>query len=311
MKTFIKITEIWIPGRDRTRLELGCGLYKGYEAFREVSKAQSFGHGEGLPGRAWAEGRPVVLKEFDSAHFRRGEAARAAGLTTAIALPIFSGEILLAVVNFICGDDEEHAGAIEVWARDLGRDEMALVDGYFGTLERFEWITRRIRFTFGQGLPGGVWAERAPMVIEDLGSSTTFMRARNAAEAGITTALGLPCFHGPESVHVMAFLSAMGTPIARRFEVWVPDDEHGRLVYRDGHCDLGDDLAARYRHLSIAKGAGMLGAVWLTGVPRVAESLGEDDSPSSRAAQQAGLDALFAMPVFDGAVMKAVVVFAF
>lgn len=311
MKTFIKITEIWVPGRDRTRLELGGGLYGGYQEFREVTENQSFAFGEGLPGRAWAEGRPVVLKEFDSAHFRRGQAARAARLTTAIALPIFAGEILLAVVNFICGDDEEHAGAIEVWARDMGRDEMALVDGYFGTLDRFEWITRRVRFTFGQGLPGGVWAERAPVVIEDLGSSTTFLRARNAAEAGITTALGLPCFHGPESVYVMAFLSAMGTPIARRFEVWVPDSGHDRLVYRAGHCDLGDDLAERYRHLSVAKGDSAIGKVWLTGVPRVVDSLADDDSASSRAAEQAGLDSLFAMPVFDGAVMKAVVVFAF
>lgn len=311
MKTFIKVTEIWIPGRDRTTLELGGGLYGSYNAFREAAEQQHFAYGEGLPGRAWAEGRPIVLKDFDSSHFRRGDVAKASGLTVAIALPVFSGEILLAVVMFICGDDEEHAGAIEVWGRDLDRDEMALVDGYYGSLDRFEWISQRVRFVFGQGLPGGVWAERAPMVIEDLGNSSTFMRARNAAEAGITTALGIPCLHGPESVYVMDFLSAMGTPIARRFEIWSPNAAQGGLTYETGHCDLGTALEQDYQDVVIAKGDGVLGQVWLTGVPQAVESLSLDDCAPSMSARQAGLESLFAMPVFDGAVIKAVVVLAF
>lgn len=311
MKTFIKVTEIWIPGADRTKLELCGGLYGDLHDFRAAAEQQQFGYGGGLPGRAWAEGRPIVLKDFDSSHFRRGEAAKEAGLKVAIALPVFSGEILLAVVMFICGDDEEHAGAIEVWGRDAGRDEMALVDGYYGSLERFEWISQRIRFVFGQGLPGEVWASRTPMVIEDLGNSSTFMRARNAAEAGITTALGIPCLHGPESVYVMDFLSAMGTPIARRFEIWHADADKGGLVFATGHCDLGTALEQAYEGVVITKGEGSLGQVWLTGVPRVVEDLAGDGSASGKSAQLAGLESLFAMPVFDGAVMKALVVFSF
>lgn len=46
-------------------------------------------------------------------------------------------------------------------------------------------------------------------------------------------------------------------------------------------------------------------------LPRVVESLAEDCSPSRPAGRQAGLEAPVAMPVFDGAVLRAVAVFAF
>ena len=153
MKTFIRVTEVWVPGKDRTKLVFASGLYGDLQPFREASEQRRFDYGEGLPGRAWAEGRPIVLKDFDSKEFLRAEPAREAGLKVAIALPIFSGEILLAVVVFLCGDDDAPAGAIEVWGRDRHRDEMALVDGYYGSLEQFAWISQRIRFILGKGFP--------------------------------------------------------------------------------------------------------------------------------------------------------------
>lgn len=307
MKAFIKATEIWVPGTDRTRLVFGNGLYGGMQKFREISEQQEFAYGEGLPGRAWSEGKPQVLKGFDSKLFRRGDAAREAGLTVAIALPVFVGEVLMAVVVFLCGDEGEHAGAIEVWAEN-NHGEMGLVDGYYGTMERFEWISRRINFTLGRGLPGGVWKSRSPMVIDDLGNSNTFMRARNAAEAGITTALGIPCFCGLDPFEVMAFLSAKGTPIARRFEIWQPT-EAGELGYSSGYCELGTDLQEAYRNVSFAKGESLLGITWLTGVPQLLDQLEASDSETVRSAREAGLQSLLAIPVYDGAVLQSVVVF--
>ena len=39
-----------------------------------------FGFDEGLPGKAWAAGHPIILKEFENSYFKRTEAAKAVGL---------------------------------------------------------------------------------------------------------------------------------------------------------------------------------------------------------------------------------------
>jgi hypothetical protein len=307
MKTFVKVIEVWVPGRDRTRLELGDGLYGTYKAFREVSALKRFSYNEGLPGRAWANGRPTVLTQFDDSYFRRVDAARQVGLTAGVAIPVFAGNFLLAVVVFLCGDDEEHAGAIEVWGQDPSmRGEMRLIDGYFGTLDSFEGISRNVAMARGRGLPGGVWETGMPMIIDDLGHAPSFLRSRNAEEAGMTTGLGIPCLRGPDQAYAVTFLSARETPIARRFEIWVPASGGG-LVFDSGHCDQDPDLEMGYCSSSIAKGEGAIGRVWLTGVPAVCEDLATDRSVAGRSASLAGLNNMLAMPVIENATLKAVV----
>lgn len=306
MKTFVKVIEVWVPDRNRTMLELGAGLYGPYQAFKAVSELKRFFYNEGLPGRAWAAGKPVVLTKFDDSYFRRIDAAKQVGLTAGIALPVFAGTFLLGVVVFLCGDDDAHSGAIEVWGQDTEKTtEMTLIDGYFGTLERFEWLTRHVSMARGHGLPGGVWDARKPMLIGDLGHSDSFLRARNAEHAGIDTGLGIPCLRGPNEVYVVTFLSARDTPIARRFEIWVPTS--GGLVFQSGHCDQGIDIEMNYCSSSIAKGEGTLGRVWLTGVPAVCEELDTDNSVAGRSAVLAGLDSMLALPVIDGVNLTAIV----
>jgi hypothetical protein len=307
MKTFVKVIEVWVPGRDRTRLELGEGIYGPYKSFREVSELKRFSYNEGLPGRAWASARPVVLTQFDDSYFRRADAARQVGLTAGIAVPVFAGDFLLAVVVFLCGDDQEHGGAIEVWGQDpLNAGEMTLIDGYFGTLEHFAALSKNVKLPFGSGLPGGVWERRMPMIIADLGRAKTFLRSRGAEEAGMTTGLGIPCLRGPDQVYAVTFLSARQTPIARRFEIWVPASGGG-LIFADGHCEQDPDLEMGYRSSSIAKGEGTIGRVWLTGVPAVCEHLEADNSVAGQSARLAGLKSMLALPVIDNAMLTAVV----
>ena len=52
MKTFIKVTEIWVPNKQRTQLEFGSGLYGGLVEFKLASEQQQFSYNEGLPGKA-------------------------------------------------------------------------------------------------------------------------------------------------------------------------------------------------------------------------------------------------------------------
>lgn len=308
MKTFVKVIEVWVPGRDRSRLELGTGLYGSCKSFRKVSELKRFSYNEGLPGRAWASGRPLVLTQFDDSYFRRVDAAKQVGLTAGIAVPVFAGSFLLAVVVFLCGDEQEHAGAIEVWGQDHRKPaEMKLIDGYFGSLEEFASLSRNVTMPRGRGLPGGVWEKRMPMIIDDLGRADRFLRSRNAEEAGMTTGLGIPCLRGPDEVYAVTFLSARETPIARRFEIWVPASGAG-LIFADGHCDQDPNLEMGFCSSSIAKGEGTIGRVWLTGVPAVCEHLETDKSVAGQSARLAGLNSMLAMPVIDNATLKAVVV---
>lgn len=103
VETFIQVAEVWVPEEDR--LVYAAGDYNGLDAFEAASRHSSFAKGEGLPGKAWAEARPIVLKAFDGSYFQRTDAAREAGLTAAVAIPVFDGAKLLAVLVVLCGDD--------------------------------------------------------------------------------------------------------------------------------------------------------------------------------------------------------------
>ncbi|EEX14485.1 conserved hypothetical protein [Citreicella sp. SE45] len=293
VKTFIQVTEYWIPEGDR--LVLATGNYGGLAAFEEATRAISFGKGEGLPGKAWAEERPVVLKGFDGSYFKRIEAAAEAGLTSAVAVPVFDGDTLRAVLVVLCGDDANRTGAIEVWHEADGL--LMLDDGYYGAAKHFEWVSQHTHFPRGQGLPGGVWSAETPMLFRDLGSGYRFIRADSAGKAGLTTGLGLPIPVPGDKTFVLTLLSARGTPIARRFEIWdarpvkVGKDKAAILV--DGICEREgalwtDDTQEPPRR--IAANQGNVGRVLASGLPEIFAG-----SPKLTE----GYDAMVALPIYD------------
>jgi hypothetical protein len=58
MKTFIRVVELWVPDRTRTKLEFGgCLCSAEYSEFKVVSENALFAYDEGLPGKAWG---PVI-----------------------------------------------------------------------------------------------------------------------------------------------------------------------------------------------------------------------------------------------------------
>ncbi len=304
MKTFIKVTEIWIPAKDRTRLEFSAGLYGDLHEFRVASEKESFVFDEGLPGKAWAAGHPVVLTEFEHSYFKRTKSAKQAGLTCGIAIPIFSGEFLMAVVVFLCGNDQHYSGAIEVWSNSAGDNtELAVSDGYYGTLADFDRMSGMMRFSKGSGLPGQVWATGMPVLIEDLGLESAFVRSVEAGNSGITTALGIPISVLENQVYIMTFLSAKATPIARRIQIWVIDENEQCLVCQSGYSKQNDELAEIFETVSVRKGEGLLGRVWLTGVPVIRNH--------SNGLVSGRVSSMLAMPVIADGHLKAVVTFIF
>ncbi|MEQ1485918.1 GAF domain-containing protein [Methyloglobulus sp.] len=306
MKTFIKVIEIWVPDKERTQLEFGSGLYGPLTEFKSASEQQHFAFDEGLPGKAWATGHPVVLTRFEQSYFKRTVAAQKAGLTCGIALPIFSGDFLLAVVVFLCGDDEDHAGAIEVWCNDpANRDTLRVMDGYYGTLKHFENISRQVNMPKGEGLPGLAWATGMPVLMEDISKLTEFSRAADAQQAGITTGIGIPVVNSNEETYVMTFLSAKATPIAKRIQIWIPEGK--QLVCRQGHSKNSNNLAEMFETITVSKGDGALGRVWLTGMPIISGNQEESEYNP----ELDSLSSMLAIPVIEQGRLKAIVTFLF
>ena len=296
VSSFIRATELWLPNADGTLLDFAGGLYGPQSRMARVSANMCFGRGEGLPGRAWDDGVPVVLHELSGSYFRRTEAALADGLTCGIALPIFVGDQVQAVMVFFCGDDEAHAGAIEVWHNDPRTSkDLTLADGHYGrTSDTFEFISRRTSFRAGTGLPGLAWQQRAPVFWPDLGRGGGFLRADSAVKVGINRGLALPCAtRGPDH-HVLAFLSALGTPIAPRLEIWRPDAAGRALLLQTGFCESNGLLGGG--SVRVEPGQGFLGRCWQQLKPQLSTDLAAE--PGS-AAGVAGLSRAAVLPVLN------------
>lgn len=290
-RTFISVTEIWVP-TDGV-LTLASGDYGDLANFASISGRESFAKGEGLPGKAWAEARPVVLKKFEGSYFKRTEAAKEAGLTCAIAVPIFDGADLKAVLVVLCSDDDDRVGAIEVWG---GEDDiLTLSDGYYGAAKHFEWVSQHTQFPRGQGLPGGVWASQTPILMRDLGAGYSFIRSESAGKAGLTTGLGLPVPVPGDTPYVLSLLSARGTPIARRFEMWdaraAKVGKKGDAVLIDGICEREGRLWDEDNPRRVSAWQGTIGKVLGTGLPVV---------ESGKPGLAAGYNSMVAIPIHLG-----------
>jgi hypothetical protein len=308
MKTFIRVVEVWVPDAEASLLEFGGGLYGSAARFGMASRSMCFGRGEGLPGRAWDEGRPIVLDKLDPSVFRRTEQARAEGLTCGIALPVFAGDVLKAVFVMFCGDDNEHAGAIELWRNDPAESrEMTLDDGYYGsTADAFEFMSRRTSFHKGIGLPGMAWEAGAPVFLPDLGKSGRFLRADSAIKVGINRGFAFPIANQGDDSYVLAFLSALATPLVRRLEVWSPAGSDGALYLIEGFCETQGLLQAS-TEASIAPGQGVVGRAFATAVPMVTERAADEPGPVGTT----GWTSVAALPVLNKGRVTAVVAWYF
>ncbi len=300
MNTLIKAVEIWLPTADRSLLEFGGGVFGHAIDFGASSRAMCFGRGEGLPGRAWFDGRPLVLKQLQGSYFRRAEAAQAAGFSCAIAVPVFVAEQLTAVVVFFCGSNAEeslHEGAVELWRNNARvTTDMTLLDGYFGgeAAGSFEAVTRDTSLPRGSGLPGMAWQRGAAVLVDELGQTGKFLRAESAAEVGIHRGLAFPCSTPSADSYVLALLSTRHTPIARRIECWAPDDAHQGLRRRFGFCESAGTLRSLDGGTVLS---GAIGKAFASGTPVIHERAGAEPA--------AGLQAVLALPVVnDGAVSE-------
>jgi PAS domain S-box-containing protein len=91
----------------------------------EHTLAREFPIGQGLPGRVWASGEPVWVRDTDSEdNFPRREAARAVGLRHGFAFPIRVRGVVAAVIELFAADvtdvDQDQIEFLEAVGHQLG-----------------------------------------------------------------------------------------------------------------------------------------------------------------------------------------------
>ncbi|UST56087.1 hypothetical protein NF681_21010 (plasmid) [Comamonadaceae bacterium OTU4NAUVB1] len=305
MTTLIKAAELWIPDADGQILELSAGLYGAAGAFGFLSRGMCFGRGEGLPGKAWEERRPILLKDLQSGPFRRAEAARAAGLSCAVAHPVFVEQTCKAVVLLFCGDVQAEVGALELWRNDPRvTPDMTLADGYYGaTPGGFETASGETYLERGTGLPGLAWQHEASVYFPDLSRAAGFPRAAAAASAGIRSGMAIPCPVPGRENYALSFLWPADVPVARRVESWtVAAAGHPpTLAYRfDAGLDGADDANAA---------TGAAGAAGETPGAAVARALATA-LPQVEAAPGPGHHGVLALPIVIDTLVAEVVAFS-
>ena len=183
---------------------------------------------------------------------------------------------------------------------------MGLVDGYYGTADMFEFNSRHTKFPRGFGLPGRTWKAGMPLIIKDLHNSKRFLRWEEASEIGINCGVGIPYSTSSDQTWVVTFLSAQATPIARRFEIWVPNPTRTELVFQSGDCSRNADLDVALCVKDDRKGEGSIGGAWATGMPAINEHLEVDQSVAASPARAAGMNQIVVLPVIENALLKAV-----
>lgn len=107
--------EAWIPGADETVLVHGAHWSRGappLEQFHRASSRTRLAAGEGLVGRVWSSGHAEYIADLPGAapdRFLRRDAACAAGLRSALAVPVpgAAGEGAVAVLVFFSGASTE------------------------------------------------------------------------------------------------------------------------------------------------------------------------------------------------------------
>jgi len=307
--TFLKVIEIWTPSSDGQSLTLFDGYFGKYEKFKQETIDHKFIFDLGLPGKAWSTAQPQIITDIAHSYFQRKKSAVQIGITSGIAIPVFSGEFLMAVVIFLFGSDDNSEGAVELWANESRQStKISLIDGYYGQLGNLEQTSRNLQFARGQGLPGMTWDYQLPMLITDPAKSPLFIRTQNAAIDNITTAVGIP-FKNKNRDYVISFLSTNGTPIAKRFEIWLPSKDHDYLFLSSAKCTQDNDLFNRLGYKKIRRGDGLKGRVWLTGCPAISEDLVTDELVQFNSKDEFKVGMV--MPMIENGFLNSLIIFIF
>ncbi|MBI5367264.1 MAG: PAS domain S-box protein, partial [Planctomycetes bacterium] len=174
--------EVWTPSAAGLHLECHPAWHGDPEALREfraVAARETFARGHGLPGRVWQTGKSEWMQELTPARgFLRAEPAAAAGLRSAVALPVLHGREVIAVLVFLLAETrEEDARLLQL---------VSIVSGQLGGLVRRKQIEDEQRALVRRQ---ALVAELGHLALRETELDLVFDRAVSAAARGLDAPL--------------------------------------------------------------------------------------------------------------------------
>ncbi len=157
---------------------------------------------------------------------------------------------------------------IEVWNVEQDGQSMRLRNccRLRGSLVDIETPERSVRS--GEGLAGMAWNQRHAIILQEAPSELLDrIGAKNGME--LAALIAYPVMKGQSVISVIVF-GIGGGPGA--FEVWSRDDRDELSISASYYSGL-KSFEFISRHVKFPKGAGLPGAVWKTGQPRLASDL--------------------------------------
>ena len=150
--------QVWLPSPGGECLECNpawCAREAGLDAFRHASETLTLLPGEGLPGRAWAAGAPVWVRDLGEAGWApRTLQAKACGLRAGVAIPALGDGRVVAVLEFFQqaarSEDESLVRILSIAAAQLGNQ--ILRKRAEDELRRSETLYRQIIDTAYEGV---------------------------------------------------------------------------------------------------------------------------------------------------------------
>jgi hypothetical protein len=201
--------EVWSPNADSSALTWRSGFYGALQDAQSESVATRFKLGEGLPGRAWKTRLPELVTTLSlvSDNFVRHKVAKAAGLTTGIAIPIMLGVQVQSIVTLLSTSEMPFGQVMEIWIPSDDDKVLERKEGYYGKFGKFHDDGTTQTFARGEGLPGQVWESAMPQLIAPLDEKSGFARYQSARSAELSVAIGIPIIDGGRVTAVILLLS--------------------------------------------------------------------------------------------------------
>ncbi len=253
------------------------------------SIAQAIGH----------SGQPIIVTERDQLPF---------DVSAALAFPIYRDGKVVSIVVLIASSSPDAVGVFEVWEPVGFYDDVKLLKGYYSKLDRFQNVSTFVRFEKGIGLPGQVWHRHRAVIHTDLPHHPGFLRAAGASAGALAVGIGIPVFDD-DFVASIVLLSAEKSPMARAFEVWLPDDDAFKLL-EGFYANVGSEVAlapgATLRH-----GEGLAGLAATHGGACVSSDVSVCLAGRSVPAVDGAVHSGLAIPYFDGSTLTSIVVLLF
>jgi PAS domain S-box-containing protein len=129
-------------------------------------------------------------------------------VTTVLAGSATLHDAVSGILQAVCQNIAWEVGTL--WTVDERSGKIGCFDAWYAgspELAPFVELTRRTTFKPGDGLPGRVWAERAPAWITDLVDDRNFPRTSVASRCGLHSAFAFPILLGGVVIGVIEFFS--------------------------------------------------------------------------------------------------------